>query len=70
VPAFELWSAVQTQWRVGMGGPTGLDYAGVEAVLRVLGVRGEQRRERFALLQAMERAALREWADAAARARR
>lgn len=26
-PAFELFSQLQTQWKVGMAGPTGLDYA-------------------------------------------
>lgn len=31
VPAFDLFMAVQTQWRVGPLGPTGLDYAGVRA---------------------------------------
>jgi hypothetical protein len=25
-PAFELFAYMQTQWRMGMGGPTGLDY--------------------------------------------
>lgn len=24
--ALELWSAISTQWRVGFGGPYGLDY--------------------------------------------
>jgi hypothetical protein len=34
-PVLRAWLAVQTQWRVGMAGPTGLDYAGVEAALRL-----------------------------------
>jgi len=62
VAALQLWGAVQTQWRVGMAGPTGLDYVGVEALLRLRGIRGRERVERFAELQAMERAALEEWA--------
>jgi hypothetical protein len=33
VQAWFCWQGVQTQWRVGMGGPTGLDYAGVRAYL-------------------------------------
>lgn len=31
VEAVVLWSRVQSQWRHGMAGPTGLDYAGVRA---------------------------------------
>lgn len=59
VPALVLWTAVQTQWRHGFDGPTGLDYAGVRVVMR------HQRapRERFDELQIMERAALAEWAS-------
>lgn len=29
--AYHLWLAVQTQWRVGMSGPSGLDYASIRA---------------------------------------
>lgn len=62
LPVFDLWLAVQTQWRMGMQGPTGLDYAGVEAVMRH-GPRlpPRRRRERFELLRAMERTALDHW---------
>jgi hypothetical protein len=59
--ALWLWLAVQTQWREGFSGPTGLDYAGVESHLRVCGIRGADRRERWAELQTMERAALLAW---------
>lgn len=31
VAVLNLWFAAQTQWRHGMAGPTGLDYAGVRA---------------------------------------
>lgn len=31
LPVFGLWCAVQTQWRAGMAGPTGLDWCGVRA---------------------------------------
>ena len=34
--AVSLFERVQTQWRVGMAGPTGLDYPGVEVVMRLL----------------------------------
>jgi hypothetical protein len=60
--ALHTWLGVQTQWRVGMGGPTGLDYAGVEAYLRMRAVRAPARRARLLLeLQVMERATLEEW---------
>lgn len=60
--ALHFWLGVQTQWRVGMGGATGLDYAGVEAYLRMRSVRAPARRARLLLeLQLMERATLEEW---------
>jgi hypothetical protein len=62
LPALRLYIDSQTQWREGFSGATGLDYAGVEALLRLQGVRGAQRAERFAELQVMERAALQGWA--------
>ena len=34
--AVELFHRVQTQWREGMGGPTGLDYAAAESVIRLM----------------------------------
>lgn len=69
VPALRLWNELGTQWRVGgMGGPTGFDYAGVESFMRIEGIRGADRRERFAELRVLERAALRVWADERARA--
>lgn len=52
----QLYLDVQTQWREG-----GLDYAGVEAHLRVTGIRGAERRERWAELQVMEHATLQAW---------
>lgn len=62
-----LWADLSTQWRVagGMGAawPLGLDYTAAEALLRIEGIRGTERRERFAELRVMERAALRVWAD-------
>jgi hypothetical protein len=61
---FNLWISVQTQWRIsGMGGATGLDYAGVEACMRMRGVHKTEWVSVFADLQVMERAALREWAS-------
>jgi hypothetical protein len=54
VQAWQCWQAVRTQWRVGMAGPTGLDYAGVLAYLRELGLLRSERREVFDAIQACE----------------
>jgi len=62
--AFRFWLAVQTQWNVGMAGPTGLNYHGVEICMRRRGVRAATRNHLFELVQAMERATLDEWASA------
>lgn len=66
-----LWFAVQTQWRrTGMEGvPTGLDYAGVDVVLRQRYGNARKRRGLFADLQTMERAALEAWAEKRAQER-
>lgn len=64
LPAFELWAEIQTQWRVGMQGRMGLDYAAVDAHLRQAHrLRPRARRERWAQLRAMEQAALLAWAE-------
>lgn len=64
VQALHLWFAVQTQWRVApMGGAIGLDYAGVEVVLRQRARTPRARRRLFAELQAMEAGALEAWAE-------
>jgi len=60
--AWDLWLCLQTQWRVGMGGATGLDYAGVQAAMQLMGVARKERAELFALVRAMEGATLDEWA--------
>lgn len=64
LPTFHLWRGrLQTQWHVDMSGPTGLDYPGVECVLRIYGIRGQQRVETFSQLQAMELASLAAWQE-------
>lgn len=58
-----LWRDVETQWRVGgMGGATGLDYAGVWAVIGQR-FRRRERRLVFWLVQAMEEATLVVWRE-------
>lgn len=55
--AFNLFIACQTQWRTGpLGGALGLDYPGVETVLRVRRVK--DRAAAFECLQMMEAAAI------------
>jgi hypothetical protein len=67
VQAWQCWQAVQTQWRVGHAGPTGLDYAGTLAYLRELGLPREERREAFDGIQACEREQLACWEEQRAR---
>jgi hypothetical protein len=63
VDTFNHWCQLQTQWRVGMSGATGLDYTAVTAYLRdIAGVKKKDLPERFAEIRAMEVATLNEWA--------
>ncbi len=61
--AWKCWQGVRTQWRTGMAGGGGLDYAGVRAYLDLQGIRGAERRSIFAGIQACEVATLAAWAD-------
>ena len=60
--AFAIWCALQTQWTVGMAGVVGLNYSGVESCMRMHGIGKRKWPALFGLIQAMERAALNEWA--------
>ena len=57
-----LFMRVQTQWRTGFGGPTGLDYTAVFQTMDRLRV-ADPEGEVFAGLQVMESAALRAMAS-------
>lgn len=57
-PVWQLWQRVQTQWHVGLGGPTGLRYEGVGVVMDFCGLPRKERAWAFECLQAMEHAAL------------
>lgn len=62
VPALRVWTAVLTQWRHSAGGDrTGLDYAGVQAALRMLAVPRTEWPALFDDLRVMERSALETW---------
>lgn len=65
-PAALMFSALQTQWRIGMNGATGLDYAVLPAVFDLHGVATEDRGDVFECLRIMEGAALEAMAEEAA----
>ena len=50
--------AMQTQWRAGMGGATGLDYNAIPAVLRLTGVVRGDWSDTFECLRIMESEAM------------
>lgn len=54
---------MQTQWRVGMNGATGLDYTALPAVMDLCGIRKKQREDVFSALRLMESEALSIWAE-------
>lgn len=59
LPAVRLFEALMSQWRVGAGGRTGLDYAAIPATARLVGIKGRALREAFDGLRVMEGEALR-----------
>lgn len=59
--SFELFVAMQTQWRVGMGGPTGLDYSAIPVVSEATGIKVTK--SRFDDLRIMESEALKSFAE-------
>lgn len=54
--AVDVFSTCQTQWRIGMSGPTGLDYSAVKAVFDMFGV--EDPRDTLDNVRTMEAQAL------------
>lgn len=68
MPTWTLWQSLQTQWRVGMAGATGLDYAAVWAVIDRY-VPRRRRMETFEALRSMEGAVLVVLAERAERER-
>jgi hypothetical protein len=62
VAAWSAFMGVQTQWRIGMAGATGLDYAGVRADL-LTRMDEAQLREVWSGIQACERAVLGVWTE-------
>ncbi|WP_303637557.1 DUF1799 domain-containing protein [Stenotrophomonas tuberculopleuritidis] len=54
----DIFSRVSTQWRIGAGGPTGLDYNVVYQELEREGLTAEKHAEAMAGIRVIERAAL------------
>lgn len=57
-PAFSLFCTVQTQWRVGACGPTGLDYTPLLALMGRMKLSDQDHDDLFEDVQTLERAAL------------
>ena len=58
-----IWLRVQTQWYTDNGRRTGLNYPGVEVILKHAPIKKKSRAEQLRLLQEMELAALDAWSD-------
>lgn len=62
--AWQVWWDIQTQWRTGMDGREGLDYAGVRAHLdEETDFTSAHRREVWSGIRAAEQACLEVWAE-------
>ena len=61
--AFNLFYALRTQWRVGMSGPTGLDYAAVYPLLDRAAKDPQEWDDLFSDIQVMEGAALKQMSE-------
>lgn len=64
-PAFCLLEALGTQWRLGPGGPSGLDYTAIPGTAKILGLKRRELSEAFHDLRIMEHEALAVMAEAA-----
>lgn len=58
--SWSVFVQLSSQWRVGMSGPTGLDYTPIPFVLEVNGIPRDQWRAVFDDVRAMEKAAVKE----------
>lgn len=59
-PAVALFLELDTQWRIGMAGPVGLDYAALFRLLDQRGYSGDEWERMFADVRTLEHAALAE----------
>lgn len=65
-PVFLLFEAMGTQWRLGHGGPSGLDYTAIPAAASMIGIKRRELTEIFPDLRVMEHEALAVMAEAVA----
>lgn len=56
--ALRVFQSMRTQWRVGMSGPTGLDYTALPIVMKLEGVSKRDLQDIFDCVRIMEGAAL------------
>ncbi|GLO52473.1 hypothetical protein PPUN110474_38740 [Pseudomonas putida] len=63
-PAFRLFEAMGTQWRMGPGGATGLDYTAIRETAKMIGLKRSELPDIFPDLRAMEHEALAVMAEA------
>ena len=61
--AYYVFRTMATQWRIGMAGATGLDYAAMPVVMDMIGVKSKKRPEVFESVRVMEEEALITWAE-------
>ena len=55
---FSIFHSMSTQWRVGMGGCTGLDYSAIPVVAKMMGFKNKDIQHMFPDIQVMENEAL------------
>jgi len=63
VATWNLFHALSTQWLVGMGGATGLNYEAVNIVMNHRRIARRDRNRVFEEIQVMERATLKAWSE-------
>lgn len=61
--AWSIFCQVSTQWRIGMGGPTGLDYGAIYPLLDRIAQDAAEWMDLFEDLQIMERTALKQMSE-------
>jgi len=61
--SFIVFESMGTQWRIGMGGPTGLDYCALPDVMRLCGIKKKHQPDVFYDVRVMEAEALKVMAE-------
>lgn len=57
-PVLNVFNSLATQWRLGIKGPSGIDYSVLPVVMDLHNINQQDRTQLFADLQVMESAAL------------